>query len=168
MTTCRLENIYTDVSEVFTASTWGQGSPLRGKPQVYPPNLVTIYQNTLRRILEPLRLYQHHYDKIKSRDVVLLGASSHSSSNYICKWLWISDCGSTHFNVMYIRLRKAFMSYVLIFNQGGLFCYDVPYSPKLPGGMLFIKTRPNLREACSQMDRTFQVLGVQKIGAVRQ
>ena len=48
---------------------------------------------------------------------------------------------------MYIRLRKAFLSHVLIFNQGGLFCYDVPYSPELPGGMLFIKTRPNLREA---------------------
>jgi len=63
---------------------------------------------------------------------------------------------------MYIRLHKAFLSYVLIFNQGGLFCYDVLYSPELPGGMLFIKTRPKLRETCSRMDRTFQVQGVQK------
>jgi len=69
MTTWRLVNIYTDVSEMFTASTSEPRRSIKREATDLSENLVTIYQNTRRQILEQLELFQRHNDKIKSREV---------------------------------------------------------------------------------------------------
>ena len=69
MRTWRLVNIYTDVSETFTASTSEPRKSIKREATGLFENLVTIYQNTRRQILEPLVLFQCHTDKIRSREV---------------------------------------------------------------------------------------------------